>query len=145
MSTSNHSTITRVSRRRHDALNYNANFWSPSWHVDLPHRSRKFYATVEIRIECLITIPYHEIHRFCCCSPPNLTCLISAAAMELGQPVIQVRLPRSPYEHGTTKIGPVFSIRAGQKRKRQEIYTAVDGDSINIYEVRGAATCLYSN
>jgi hypothetical protein len=55
--------------------------------------------------------------------------------MEIGQPVTLTRLPRSPHETGATRTAPVFGIRAGQKRKRQEVCSAVDVDSISIYEV----------
>lgn len=55
--------------------------------------------------------------------------------MEVSQPVLLARLPRSPLEDGRIRTGQVYGVRAGQKRKRSEICTAVDGESLNLYEV----------
>jgi len=56
--------------------------------------------------------------------------------MEIEQPVVLARLPRPLQENSQHKYGHVFGLNAGQKRKRHEVSVAIDGNSINIYEVR---------
>ena len=45
-------------------------------------------------------------------------------------------LPR-PFdaEHGQTYATSVFSIKGSRKRKRHEVAVAVDGESVNVYNV----------
>ena len=57
--------------------------------------------------------------------------------MELSQQIL-VRLPRSPRTDGRSGVTPVHSFTAGRKRKRNEVCAAIDGESINIYDVRNA-------
>ena len=57
--------------------------------------------------------------------------------MDISQQVL-VRLPRGPRTDGRTSVTPVHSFNAGRKRKRNELCAAIDGESINIYDVRNA-------
>jgi len=56
--------------------------------------------------------------------------------MEIGEPAVLARLPRAGLTgEGQTKFCQVYGIRAQQKKKRHEICAAVDGNSLNIFEV----------
>jgi hypothetical protein len=56
--------------------------------------------------------------------------------MEIENPVtLARRLPQPPRENGVRHFATVYGVKAGQKRKRHEICTATDGDSVTIYEV----------
>jgi hypothetical protein len=55
--------------------------------------------------------------------------------MEIKQPVVLARLPRPLLENSHHKCGPVFGQTAGLKRKRHEVSIAIDGNSVNLYEV----------
>jgi len=54
---------------------------------------------------------------------------------EIKQPVVLARLPRPLLENSQHKYGPVYGLTAGQKRKRHEVSIAIDGNSVNLYEV----------
>lgn len=74
---------------------------------------------------------------------------VAADTMEIGEPVVLARLPKALQENYQHKHGHVYGLTAGQKKKRHEVSVAVDGHSVNIYEVRGSAEifglCLQSN
>lgn len=63
----------------------------------------------------------------------NLVC----AAMDLQPPSVLAQLPR-PLQSltGKTQIGDVFSLAESKKRKRYEVAVAIDGEAVNIYNVR---------
>lgn len=63
--------------------------------------------------------------------------------MEISEPVVVAKLPRLQVESGRNLFSTVYSLKNGVKRKRQEICAAVDGDSINIYEVSGLSTTVF--
>lgn len=60
---------------------------------------------------------------------------VPATAMDISEPVTLARLPRSPQKSSEVRFGPVWASRSGVKRKRHEICAAVEGTSVNIYEV----------
>lgn len=57
--------------------------------------------------------------------------------MELQAPSVLAQLPR-PLQGSTgkTQIGEVYSLSDARKRKRYEVAVAVDGEALNIYNVR---------
>jgi len=55
--------------------------------------------------------------------------------MEIVTPIQLAKLPKPAQAEGKAQFGPVYGIRSGVKRKRQELCAAVDGDSLGIYEV----------
>jgi hypothetical protein len=55
--------------------------------------------------------------------------------MEIKQPVVLAKLPRSLQDTNQHKYGPVYGLTAGVKRKRHEVAIAIDGISVNLYEV----------
>lgn len=57
--------------------------------------------------------------------------------MELQPPSVLAQLPR-PLQgvKGHTKIGEVHSLADSKRRKRYEVAVAVDGEAVNIYNVR---------
>lgn len=56
--------------------------------------------------------------------------------MEISEPAELASIPSSHVGNGKKFYTQVYGLVGGRKRKRQEISVAVDGDSINIYEVR---------
>lgn len=58
-----------------------------------------------------------------------------SAIMEVKQPVVLARLPRSLQDTSQPKHGPVYGLTRGQKRKRHEVSIAIDGNSVNLYDV----------
>lgn len=62
--------------------------------------------------------------------------------MEISPPVVLARLPKPLVDKGKVRFGPVWGIRDGAKRKRQEICTTVDGHSVNVYSVRRTAVSV---
>jgi hypothetical protein len=57
--------------------------------------------------------------------------------MELPPPSVLTQLPRPlQASTGKTQVGEVFSLVESKKRKRYEIAVAVDGEGLNIYNVR---------
>jgi hypothetical protein len=57
--------------------------------------------------------------------------------MDLPSPSVLAQLPR-PLQAATgrTQIGEVFSLAECKKRKRYEVAVAVDGEGVNVYNVR---------
>lgn len=57
--------------------------------------------------------------------------------MDLQPPSVLAQLPR-PLQGsaGNTQIGEVYSFADSKKRKRYEVAVAVDGEAVNIYNVR---------
>lgn len=55
--------------------------------------------------------------------------------MEIDAPVGIVRLPKPFGQGAKCTFGPVWGVRNGEKRKRHELCAAVDGDSVNVYNV----------
>lgn len=57
--------------------------------------------------------------------------------MDLPPPSILTQLPR-PLQSSTgkTNVGEVYRLAESKKRKRYEIAVAVDGEGLNIYNVR---------
>jgi hypothetical protein len=57
--------------------------------------------------------------------------------MDLQAPSVLAQLPR-PFEAttGSTQIGEVYSLIGSKKRKRHEVTAAIDGEGVNIYNVR---------
>lgn len=57
--------------------------------------------------------------------------------MDLQAPSVLAQLPRPLHAStGRTQIGEVFSLTEAKKRKRYEVVAAVDGEAVNIYNVR---------
>lgn len=57
--------------------------------------------------------------------------------MDLQSPSVLAQLPRPLHAStGKTRIGDVFSLADAKKRKRYEVAVAVDGEAVNIYNVR---------
>ena len=65
--------------------------------------------------------------------------------MEIFPPVILARLPKPISQHGKVRFGPVWSVRDGVKRKRQEICSAVDGHSVNAYSVSTSTLLVWKS
>lgn len=58
-------------------------------------------------------------------------------AMDLQFPSVLAQLPRPLHAlTGKTRIGDVHSLADAKKRKRYEVAVAVDGEAVNIYNVR---------
>lgn len=55
--------------------------------------------------------------------------------MDIGEPSVLLRLPRSPQGTTNTRFGLTWGLRGGVKRKRHEVCTAVEGVGVNIYDV----------
>lgn len=55
--------------------------------------------------------------------------------MEIEDPVVLAKLPKPLQDNGQHKYGPVYGLTAGQKKKRHEVLVAINGNSVNIYEV----------
>jgi hypothetical protein len=55
--------------------------------------------------------------------------------MEIKEPVVLARLPKALQEGNHHKHGHVYGLTAGQKKKRHEVSVAINGHSVNIYEV----------
>jgi hypothetical protein len=57
--------------------------------------------------------------------------------MEICPPVGIARLPKPFGENAKCSFGPVWGLKkdSGDKKKRQEICAAIDGDSVNVYNV----------
>jgi hypothetical protein len=62
---------------------------------------------------------------------------LSKQAMDLQPPSVLAQLPR-PLQglNGRTQLGEVYSLVGSKKRKRYEVAVAVDGEGVNIYNVR---------
>lgn len=57
--------------------------------------------------------------------------------MDLQYPSVLASLPRPLHAStGKTRIGEVYSLADAKKRKRYEVTVAVDGETVNIYNVR---------
>jgi hypothetical protein len=57
--------------------------------------------------------------------------------MDLQSPSVLAQLPRPLHAStGKTRISDVFSLADAKKRKRYEVAVAVDGEAVNIYNVR---------
>jgi hypothetical protein len=59
-----------------------------------------------------------------------------AGTMDIAIPVLLARLPRSSKSDAVTSFGPVYSVRDSVKKRRKEICSATDGNSLSVYEVR---------
>lgn len=56
--------------------------------------------------------------------------------MEIGEPTLLAKLPRAgPSDEGSRHLSQVYGLRNGLCKKRLEICAAVDGNSLNIFEV----------
>lgn len=65
--------------------------------------------------------------------------LFQANTMDLPPPSVLTQLPRPlQASTGKTQVGEVYSLAQSKKRKRYEIAVAVDGEGLNIYNVRNA-------
>ena len=64
--------------------------------------------------------------------------------MEIKQPVVLARLPRSLQENSQPQYGPVYGLTGCQKRKRHEVSIAIDGNSVNLYDVSQPCNILLS-
>lgn len=63
--------------------------------------------------------------------------------MDLPQPSVLAQLPRPlQASAGRTQVGEVFSLAESKKRKRYEVAVAVDGEGLNIYNVRNISIVL---
>lgn len=59
------------------------------------------------------------------------------AVMDLQPPSVLAQLPRPLHAStGKTQVGEVYSLAESKKRKRYEVVVAVDGEAVNIYNVR---------
>ena len=54
--------------------------------------------------------------------------------MDISAPISLTRLPR-PSKPDGVRTGTVYGVRNGLKKRRKEICTATDGDSLSLYEV----------
>jgi hypothetical protein len=62
---------------------------------------------------------------------------VISVAMDLQSPSILAQLPRPLHAStGKTRIGDVYSLADAKKRKRYEVAVTVDGEAVNIYNVR---------
>lgn len=58
--------------------------------------------------------------------------------MDIGEPTLLAKLPRAgPSEEGSRKFAQVYGVRDGKIKKRNEICAAIDGNSLNVFEVCG--------
>lgn len=64
-------------------------------------------------------------------------------SMEIKQPVVLARLPRSMQDQSQHRYGPVYGLTAGLKRKRHEVAIAIDGNSVNLYEVGRSSILIF--
>lgn len=63
--------------------------------------------------------------------------LLRKTIMDLPLPSVLTQLPRPlQASTGKTQVGEVYSLADSKKRKRYEIAVAVDGEGLNIYNVR---------
>lgn len=63
--------------------------------------------------------------------------LLQKTIMDLPTPSVLTQLPRPlQASTGKTQVGEVYSLAESKKRKRYEIAVAVDGEGLNIYNVR---------
>lgn len=63
--------------------------------------------------------------------------IVISVAMDLQSPSILAQLPRPLHAStGKTRIGDVYSLADAKKRKRYEVAVTVDGEAVNIYNVR---------
>lgn len=59
------------------------------------------------------------------------------AVMDLQPPSVLAQLPRPLHAStGKSQVGEVYSLAESKKRKRYEVVVAVDGEAVNIYNVR---------
>jgi len=57
--------------------------------------------------------------------------------MEIEEPALLAKLPRAGFQgNGNIGFGQVYGLQNDQRKKRQEMCAAIDGNSINIIEVR---------
>ncbi|EXJ94444.1 hypothetical protein A1O1_02840 [Capronia coronata CBS 617.96] len=56
--------------------------------------------------------------------------------MEITAPHLLAKLPRTTKPETAVSFGSVYALRDGLKKRRKEICVAVDGDSLNLYEVQ---------
>jgi hypothetical protein len=59
---------------------------------------------------------------------------VPKSTMDISAPTLLARLPRTN-KPGNIRFGQVFALRNGLKKRRKEICAAVDGNSLNVYEV----------
>lgn len=56
--------------------------------------------------------------------------------MNIGEPAVLTKLPRAGLSgDGRSRFCQVYGVTNGQRKKRKEICAAVDGNSVNIFEV----------
>lgn len=57
--------------------------------------------------------------------------------MEISEPTLLAKLPRAgTSEEGSRKFSQVYGLRDGRTKKRNEVCAAIDGNSMNVFEVR---------
>lgn len=65
--------------------------------------------------------------------------------MNISCPAVLAQLPQPLFEtNGQTYFGPCYGLRGSRKRKRLEIAAAVDGETLNIYDVGGSIAITMS-
>jgi hypothetical protein len=63
--------------------------------------------------------------------------IVILSVMDLQSPSVLAQLPRPLHAStGKTRISDVYSLADAKKRKRYEVAVAVDGEAVNIYNVR---------
>ena len=55
--------------------------------------------------------------------------------MEIGEPVALTKLSKPLQNGGRVHFGSIWAVHGQTKKRRHEICTAIDGDSLNIHEV----------
>lgn len=74
-----------------------------------------------------------KLHHFCIC----LDCRVAAMSGGIEEPYSIAALPKPlDSEHGRILGANVYSLSGSKKRKRREVAVGVDGESVNIYNVR---------
>ncbi len=62
---------------------------------------------------------------------------VAIPAMSVMTPTVLAQLPQSLLgTEGRTQFGPCYGLTGSRKRKRPEIAAAIDGETLNIYDVR---------
>lgn len=86
----------------------------------------------------LISIVPNFLVIFCRPRATRATACSYRSNMEFGEAVVLAKLPRAGLTgEGQTRFCQVYGIRDAARKKRHEICAAVDGNSLNVFEVRG--------
>ena len=59
--------------------------------------------------------------------------------MEICEPVALTKLPKPSQSGGQVQVGSVWALHGQTKKRRHEVCTGIDGDSLNIHEASNTA------